>query len=195
MSCKINRLDICKLKDNSFKSPLLDFNDVDISGDTFIYKYKNVNSFDFKESDVILIDNNKIMLKEIDLNIGSYIHELIWIRNNKSIIIFQGTITVQQTGCEQTQRNCYILPITECDLMVNILYSEEFFERGEQGIQGDQGEQGIQGEKGEQGDQGEPGELGYVDFYIDENMNLIYINESVADFYIENGFLKVDITL
>ena len=38
MNCKTRKINFCKLVQETFKSPALDFKDLDISNDTFIYK-------------------------------------------------------------------------------------------------------------------------------------------------------------
>lgn len=168
MSCNVSNFNLCFLIQNTFKSPVFDFGDLDISNDSFIYRYKSYNSHSFTNVDTI-ISENTVYIKPFELVLGSYIHEMIWERNGITELVFQGTLTVKTTGesCLSINNSKHI-NVFNNNTLVKVNYSERivnnFIWSGS-----------------------------VLSFEVNENMELV-MNETiptVLDFGLDNGFLTI----
>lgn len=160
MNCSRPTLDLCVLKQETFKSPVFSF-PVEIVDDEFHYYISQNFHMPKKEFATEKIDERTLKITSFDLPIGEYNHELIWVRNGVKMIIFQGKIKVSEhsQGCNKSCNNTLSIKLEE--QTINISY-DEIFVRTEQGPKGEQGIQGERGEQGEKGDKGEP--FRYEDF-------------------------------
>lgn len=130
--CKIARLDICRLIQESFVSPTFEFGDVDISNDTFVYTVKKYLTENKREIGTIKIDNNTLVIAEHDLKIGKYEHELMWIHGNNKDVVVQGIVEVtdkgSSKGCRGPKSN--IIEVVTENTIVNVTYSENVINIG-----------------------------------------------------------------
>lgn len=160
MNCSRPKLDLCVLKQETFKSPVFSF-PVEIVDDEFHYYISQNFHMPKKQFATEKTDERTLRIAPFDLRIGEYNHELIWVRNGVRMIVFQGKIIVseQTQGCGRNNNENLSIKIEE--QVINISY-DEIFVRTEQGPKGEQGIQGERGAKGEKGERGEP--FRYEDF-------------------------------
>lgn len=160
MNCNRPKLDLCVLKQETFKSPVFSF-PVEIVDDEFNYYISQNFHMPKKEFATEKIDERTLKIASFDLPIGEYNHELIWVRNGVKMIIFQGKIKISEhsQGCGRNNNENLSIKIEE--QVINISY-DEILVRTEQGPKGEQGIRGERGAKGEKGDRGEP--FRYEDF-------------------------------
>lgn len=100
MSCKVSQYNICQLIQETWKEHKLLFpNSIDISNDTFQYKVYRFN--ELVQDSEVLPNNNEVILPSVELPKGCYNHELIWITNNGTYLVFQGSLEFTNKG-----KNC-----------------------------------------------------------------------------------------
>src|SRR5690606_9881094 len=98
MSCEVSKYDLCILQQETFRSPAFDFGDIDVSNDTFVYHvFKSFGSSQ-KEFPVSFVGNHTVIINEINMPIGDFQHELIWIQNGIKEVVFQGVLKVTEKG-------------------------------------------------------------------------------------------------
>lgn len=201
MNCKVNKLNICRLIQESFKSPTFEFGSIDISNDTFIYK---VGRYGQKQTEYATsIYNNIMVIDEFELPIGEYTHELTWTRNGETFVLFQGLLEIKKEGpdcgCSVTSTDKNIFVVVD-ENIVKINYSEQYFNRGERGEKGDKGdtgergEQGIQGERGERGEKGDKGDSGAVTNVDNQTIFLNDKNEITTNIFSDDGRITTNIS-
>lgn len=182
-NCQVSIFNYCLLIQETFKSPIFNFGDIDISNDTFVYKVFKYYGGAETIFPINFIDNNTIYIENISMPIGDYQHELSWTRNGVKEVVFQGQLKVTNLGnnCGCTSNNLNIKVVNQ-DIVVNIAYSERIIERitdkGPKGDKGDRGEQGIQGEQGDKGDA-----FTYNDFTAEQ---IAELQKPASDFVTEN---------
>lgn len=108
MSCRVSKLNVCYLVDET-KTPIkLNF-DVDISNDELIYNLYRFNELEYTQE--ITENINIPNLKE-----GVYFHELIWSRDGIDRVVFQGNVEIRKKGSEK----CNCENSEEKDVVINV---------------------------------------------------------------------------
>ena len=168
MNCNAKTLNLCRLIQNSYKSPLLEVTDVDISDDVFTLKiFQSQYSRILKETITGLLDpEGRVYFPEFELPALSrdYGYEIIWNHNGHNYLVVKGknSVTDKPNGCGCGDENETInISINDGDTVVNIAYSEVILGGGGSG---------GQGPKGDKGDKGDP--FIYSDFTPDQLLAL-----------------------
>lgn len=170
MSCNISKFDFCMLQQETFKSPIFNFGDIDVSDDTFVYTVFKSYGASKKEFTVNFIDDNTVYIEDIKMPLGDYQHELIWIRNGIKEVVFQGSLKITDKGnnCGCTTNKLDIKVVHE-DVVVKVNYSERivnnFIWSGS-----------------------------VLSFEVNENMELV-MNETIPtslEFGLNNGYLTIE---
>lgn len=130
MSCKVAKFNLCRLVQESYRSPIFTFpNDIDVSSDTFKYTLKAKYSPREFSPNIEIIDAQNITIEPFNLPVGDYEHELIWTHGTQTDVVFQGIYKItnkgQDCGCAGSGN---IQVVTE-NTVVNISYSERVIER------------------------------------------------------------------
>ena len=164
--CHVAIFNWCYLIQETFKSPLFVFKEVDVSSDQFKYtvrKRLGSKSYDFNA----IVNNDTISLPPLNLPKGEYIHELLWTNGIVKTLVFQGELKIddkgKHCGCDDNSLNSIFVDNGNTIVEINIEGSGGAGSQGPKGDKGDTGEQGpqgIQGEKGEKGDIGSQGPQG-----------------------------------
>ncbi|MDP9954707.1 hypothetical protein J2X97_000344 [Epilithonimonas hungarica] len=152
MNCNSNKLDLCRLVQNSYSSPLLVF-DTDISEDSFVLKiYSNFSRSTIQEIQGETTEEG-VIFSEFTLTKNNYQYEIIRTHNgNEKLILFgKYTVTDQASSCGCNNPDSINFTIDEGDTVINFSYSEVMI-----------GGSGSQGPKGDKGDKGDP--FVYEDF-------------------------------
>ncbi len=124
MGCKVAILNQCFLKENSNKGLKFSF-DVDVSNDTFEYKFSGIFTQATPIAVPMTISGSDVVLQFGDLALGTYTQELIWTRDGVARVVLQGTVKVLHSGCG----NCGgfdngTFKIVDETVNVNVNYSE-----------------------------------------------------------------------
>lgn len=170
MSCRRNTVDYCLLKQETFSFLIFDFKDLNISDDSFEYSINKIRSLKKQNYKIDFLSNNSITIEPFELPLGEYEHELLWTRNGRTVIVFQGVLTIvdkiNDYHCDTTVKKKENISIEFNDKIVQVSYSERITDRyvwtGN-----------------------------FMSFSINDNMELI-LTETVSsglNFNIENGFL------
>lgn len=131
MNCQVTNLDLCQLKQETFHSPTFSFGDIDVSDDQFIFNtFKSFGSAK-KEHPVNWVDDNTVYIESLNLPLGDYFHELIWIHGAQKDVVVQGRLKVTDKGndCGCTPKNNYEIKVVTSETTVNVNYSERIIER------------------------------------------------------------------
>lgn len=125
MSCEVSKYDLCILKQETFRPPIFDFGDVDISTDTFIYAVFKSYGATRKEFPVT-VAGNTAYIEDIKMPLGDYFHELIWIQDNEKEVVFQGKLKVTDKGtdCGCTPTAEQNIKVVRNDVTINVAVSE-----------------------------------------------------------------------
>lgn len=107
MSCKVSKLNVCYLVDETFTPIKLNFS-VDVSQDELIYKVYRYTELEREEqvTDFIQVPQS--------LKVDQYYHELIWTRNGIKRVVFQGNIDVIKKGADKC--SC----TSDKDIIINV---------------------------------------------------------------------------
>lgn len=126
MSCNISKYNLCILQQETFQSPTFDFGDIDVSSDTFIYTVFKSFGATKKEFPVNFIDNHTVFIQEINMPLGDYVHELLWIQNGVKEVVFQGALKVTDKGndCGCIPKSSNEIKVIRDDVTVNITVTE-----------------------------------------------------------------------
>ena len=143
MSCCVSKLDLCRLIQESYKSPTFNFGDTDVTNDTFVYKVK-IAGESFTEYPCTVIAPNIVVIDEYTLPVGNYIHEMLWTSANGTELIFQGALKITSVGscCGSSRNNTIKVIQNETVVRINVTESNITIKNGEWGsIEGDINEQ------------------------------------------------------
>lgn len=127
MSCKVNRVELCHLKPESWKDKIISF-DRDVSSDSFDFEIKSLSDGVKKNIKPTVISSEKIAIKDPELKVGRYFMRLIWIRGDERIIVFEGGLQVLSQG--STDGACgggeceYSFVIEDCEEVVSVAIEE-----------------------------------------------------------------------
>lgn len=124
MSCCVSKLDLCRLVQESYKSPTFNFGDTDVTNDTFVYKVK-IAGESFTEYPCTVIAPNIVVIDEYTLPVGNYIHEMLWTSANGTELIFQGGLKITSVGscCGSNRNNTIKVIQNETVVRINVTES------------------------------------------------------------------------
>lgn len=171
MSCKVAMFNQCRLIQEVYRPVIFDFKNIDISDDGFIYSVNKYLRKEKQEFPTAFIDQNQIYVEPFDLPVGEYEHELIWVQNDQSEVVFQGRLSIVEKG---DQKDCcssqeQTIEVIREDVVVEVQIQERIINNivwnG-----------------------------GMMHFEVNENMELI-MYETVAsgfDFNLNNGYLTLN---
>lgn len=126
MSCCVAKYDLCILQQETFQSPAFNFEDTDVSNDTFVYTVFKSFGASKKEFPVSFIDQNTVYIEDIKMPLGDYQHELLWIRNGIKEVVFQGALKVTDKGtnCGCAPKGNNTIKVVHEDVTVNVTITE-----------------------------------------------------------------------
>lgn len=190
MSCNGNKIDFCRLLQNTYKSLLISF-DLDVSADAFDIVIKLGTEEVQRLSGNISQNEGKylVVFPEFSLPKNTYSYEIIWRRSNGTELLLQYgkykiTNEPQSCNCDSASLNSYTVDdgfsithysISETNIFIGEGGSGIPGPKGDKGDKGDsfkysdftseqleglRGPQGLQGPQGIQGIQGETGATG-----------------------------------
>ncbi|KFC19361.1 hypothetical protein IO90_08640 [Chryseobacterium sp. FH1] len=170
MNCNAKQHNLCRLIQNSYKSPLLAFGDLDVSADAVTLKiYTDQFSRILKQEFSGQIDTeNRFYFPEFNLpKSDNYFYEIIWNHLGRNYLVVFGKYEVKtkanDCGCGD-KSDVINISVNDGDTVFNVSFSQTVLNVG-----GD-GDPGIPGPKGEKGDKGDP--FLYSDFTAEQLASL-----------------------
>lgn len=116
MSCKVSNLNVCYLVDETKEPIKLNF-DVDVSNDVLTY-----NIYRFTELEYTQEVTDEIQIPQLKECV--YFHELIWLRDNTTRVVFQGNLEIRKKGsdkcnCQNSEENNVVINVEEYTINVS----------------------------------------------------------------------------
>lgn len=129
MSCKISTLNSCFLLEENERFINVVFSGVDISADTFIYKITSSYSGKEYASIVPTHDATTVTLAiPDDLVAQVYKHELTWMKDGKTRVVFQGYLTISKDSNDCNCPNSVTFQIVDETINVEVSINESIIQ-------------------------------------------------------------------